>query len=307
MGQFFVPFPNTWISREITTQIGKAVWLLLLLLDLTVRSIDDIGIVLGGQSIHDEDLYERLGVHRNTFTRYRKTLEEAGFIYTRVTRYALRQWFVIGSEKYRGKRAPERQVDLVQSIIVDIAASRPSDKSKILNPAYFDILNRFDASISKSRMVATNSGEDLTKNGATPVLIDNNTDESSHNSKERKIGASGHNPQPIEGEDLAKDEETDIHPEVHEVYQAYMKVMDSNSLYPNHSERTLIEEALTHEGFENLMRAISVYENELYYREGKWRVLAASEFFLRDRYSRFLAKPEPRESCSPPAEDDIPF
>ena len=305
MGQYFVPFPNTWISREITTQIGKAVWLLLLLLDLTVRSIDDIGIVLGGQSIHDEDLCERLGVHRNTFTRYRKTLEEAGFIFTRVTRYALRQWFVIGSEKYRGKKAPERQVDLVQSIIADIAASRPSDKSKILNPAYFDILGRYDATISKSRMVATKFDEPLTKNGAP--IIDNRADKSSHNREERERGASGHNSQPTGADVLPEAEETDIHPEVHEIYQAYMKVMDSNSLYPNHSERTLIEEALTHEGFENLMRAISVYENELYYREGKWRVLAASEFFMRDRYSRFLAKPEPRESCSPPAEDDIPF
>lgn len=304
MNRFFIPYPTMWISPEIATQIGKAVWLLLLLLDLTVRSIDDIGIVLGGQSIHDEDLYERLGVHRNTFTRYRKTLEEAGFIFTRVTRYALRQWFVIGSEKYRGKRAPERQVDLIQSIIADIAASRPSDKSKILNPAYFDILARYDASISKSRMAATNLGEQLTKNGAT--IIDNKADKTT-DIKEKERAASGHNSQPTGADVLPEAEETDIHPEVHEIYLAYMRLMRSNSQYPNAEERILIEEALAHEGLVNLKGAINVYEFELSYRDDKWRVLAASEFFKRERYSRFLAKPEPREPYSPPAEDDIPF
>ena len=306
MGQFFIPYPSLWISPTIAEKLGTAIWLLLLLIDLTVRSIDDIGVVLGGKRIFDADLNDRLGGHRNTFRRHRLKLERAGFVFTKTTGNAVRQWFVIGCQKHRGKKAPKWQIQLVHSTIGEMAASRPSDKSKILNPHYFEILHKYDISNSMSSGEATNSGEPFTKNGAHDPYIDKNTNNRLNKDVKKERGAYGHSIQPTDATPISEDEETDIPSDVLEIYLAYMTVIGSNSRDPDHDEIKLIGEALVHEGIGNLLEGIRAYESELYLRDGKWRPLATNEFFKRDFYSRFLEKPPSEEPYFPLDDDDIP-
>ena len=303
MDRFFLPFPSNWLSTEIVKPLGSSVWLLLLLLDLVVRSIDNIGIVSGGKSLHDEDLYLRLGISPNTLTRHRTRLEDHGFIITRTTRYGLKQWFVIGSHKYQGKKDPERQVDLVQSILAEISAKRPPDRKLICNPFYFEVVDRFDAKVNQSRVSTTNSGSTTANNGGS--IGDKRANKSNDKARNIDREASGLHTTANMGRDLRDEEEKNLHPEVHSIYMTYVALMGSNSQYPNSEERLLIEEALAHEDFEKLKTAIGNYDGELFARDGSWRVLATSEFFTRERYSRFLEEPGPRSRA--PQEDDIPF
>lgn len=304
MGNFFVAYPTTWITSEISVQLGKAIWLLLLLLDMTTRSVEDIGLVHGGTSIEDEDLIARLDVHRNTLRRHRKRLESAGFIITLTIRNGLRRWFVIGSQKYESKKAPKGQVRLVKSVIARMAASELLETAKILNPHYFEILHKYDTANSKSSGEATNSGEPLTKNGAPNK--DKIAYKTSNKVVEKEIGAFGHSTQPTGATSLSEDEETDIPSDVLDIYLAYMTVIGSNSRDPDHDEIKIIGEALVHEGIGNLLEGIRAYESELYLRDGKWRPLATNEFFKRELYSRFLEKPHSEEPYFPLDDDDIP-
>ncbi len=303
MRHLFVPYPNTWITSEISVQLGKAVWLLLLLLDLTTRSIDGLGLVFGGTLIEDEDLNARLDVHRNTLRRHRRRLEAAGFIITLTIRNGLRRWFIIGCQKYESKKATKRQVQLVHTVKAEMVASKLQEKSKILNPYYIEIIHKHEKAHSKSSGEATNSGEPLTKNGAPNK--DKIAYKTSNKVVEKEIGAFGHSTQPTGATNLSEDGETEIPSDVLEVYLAFMKVMGSNSQDPDEDEKKLIGKALLHEGSENLLEAIHAYESELYVRDGSWRVLSTYEFFKRERYSRFLEKPHSEEPYFPLDDDDI--
>lgn len=224
-------------------------------------------------------------------------------IITRTTRYGHKQWFVIGSDKYRGKKDPERQFDLVQSILAEISAKRPPDRTMICNPAYYEVVDRFDARVNQSRETTTNYGGTTSNNGGS--IVDKRANKSNDKARNKDREASGLHTSANMGRDLEDEEEKHLHPEVHSIYLTYVALMGSNSQYPNSEERLLIEEALTHEGFEKLKTAIGNYECELIIRDGSWRVLATSEFFTRIRYSRFLEEPGPRSR--EPQDDDIPF
>ncbi|MCH7575811.1 MAG: hypothetical protein IIA59_11895 [Candidatus Marinimicrobia bacterium] len=304
MAKYFAPFPSDWIFSGVVRELGKSVWLLLFLLDTTVKSIDKIGLVYGGEPLQDDFFTEELGIHRNTLARYRKRLEEAGFIYTRTVWGSMKQWFVIGTEKHTKLKATPKQVQLALSIRAHINNVSKSDLELILNPSFFDLLTNYNAPAIRSGEVSSNNVMAPPNNGAP--IKDNTLDEKGDDGESRMMGPVRKKKNDLDDEFIPADVSIETE-EVLQIYRAYMQLLGSNSETPDKHDSVLIHEALEHEGLDGLKGAINNYTAELEIRGDKWRVYSLFEFLKRDMYSRFLNTAYGTKPNYSSPDDDIPF
>ena len=289
MDTFWVPVPTAWISPQIVKKVGKALWLLLLLLSRTTCSRGGLGLVYGGRELRDIQLYSDLGISQNTMGRYRATLEESGFVHTKTEWFGLKRWFLIGCSKYQDRPVTERQSRIISMAWRDIVAEVPEDLSRIINPFYADL-------------VSENAEEDLEwiKNEHTPANLEdsgsNSVDTGPNNgvgitdkikdtikeeNSEERIWAFGHNQKTARKTD----------PDILSVYNQYGQVLNINRIKPSEQAIKHIGAALKRVSAGNLYTSIYEYGYQRSQDESSDRPMSHEAFFERI-YLDYLQLPE---------------
>jgi hypothetical protein len=87
---FRIPISNGILTREHYERMGDGIWYFMWCVDKTTKEQADedgntYGIVLGGMPIHDQDIADNFGVHRNTAREWRLQLTRESYIKTKRT------------------------------------------------------------------------------------------------------------------------------------------------------------------------------------------------------------------------------
>lgn len=302
METFWIIVPTVWITPEIVKRLGKSVWLLLLLLSRTTCSIGGLGLVYGGQELRDRQLFSELGISQNTLGRYRATLEETGFVFTKTEWHGLKRWFVIGCNKYKGREVTKRQAYLAERAWKEILAAVPEDPSKIVNPLYFELVQQRGGEIQQKIKdeepdpipgdTNTNSGAAAPKNGVS--ITDTSKDKIDDRANEEE-GASGPQLKPTT---KGKTDQVII-----TLYDLYKQIFNVGSTKPSKEVMENIKAALKRIGETHLRDAIHEYSYQLSVEGLSERPMDPEQFFGRS-YEHYTKVPVHMLENS---EDGIPW
>jgi hypothetical protein len=78
------------LTPEHQGRIGPAIWLYLLFINMITKEEGSNGYVLNGKAINYDYVYQKLGVKRDSYFRWLKTLKDNGYIETKQTKYGNR-------------------------------------------------------------------------------------------------------------------------------------------------------------------------------------------------------------------------
>ena len=290
MDDYYITFPVPWISPEIIEQIGKAVWLLLLLMSWTTCSHNGLGLVYGGKELRDEQLYSKLGISQSSLMRYRNRLEKCGILYTKTTWQGLKRWFLIGFTKYKNKKLTDRQRIIATTALKGIIASSPEDPSTELNPYYSQIIMMNsddipqtidnDEELDISEGERSNSEDEFSKNDVRISDKDTDSINDKYGDKERR--AFGPQLKPI-----TKDK---IDPVIMSIYELYNGHARTGRTKPSDEVKELIRKALERIGEMSLTSAIYEYLYQIGVEGSSERPVSPEEFFGR-QYSHYTLVP----------------
>ncbi|MCK4579521.1 MAG: hypothetical protein KAU50_12085 [Candidatus Marinimicrobia bacterium] len=305
MNTYWIPVPTAWISPQIVKRLGRAIWLLLLLLSRTTCSSRGLGLVYGGREIRDLQLFSELGVSQNTLGRYRVRLEESGFVFTKTEWHGLKRWFILGTQKYRDRLITERHSRLVRLAWKKIVSAPQADQSRILNPLYNDLVNeitdenpgwiKYGEPSPSSGSVDIISGDTGTKNGVG--ITDSSKDKLPEKAyEEESEWAFGPHPEPSKRGKINLD--------IIAAYQLYCRLLGYPPQIPNKEERKLIGAALKRVSCGNLDSAIYDYDYLRNQEEFPIQPLTPAAFFGQ-AYLEHIQLPEDYQD--PDDDFDVPF